>query len=505
MLALAFGLLCACNKTPTPTAEKPTPAPTESASEGSVAIPILSGERPAPEALPPPKHLVFEQFALKNTQPEALYPLEGALAVSEKLRIGRITGDGQDIEWIGQLPKKEGHGEYVVMGVQGRYPNAVDLTYATTEPRAPTPSYRPLTGKGTGLILAPGGSGAVITGLATAGDSTFLTGWSYAEGILLVQVRGPKGPHKRITPAEAGCKPGEIVYGEVFPVRPAVETVALGGTPAGTLISLGYLCQKRGLAAEVWDKEGKSRIVDLSLWIKSRDDSFYIISGPGDELWIHAHDADTLLRYKDGNFDVLALPASSPGQATDNIHPTDPKDTKKAPHTHKIHKIFKDTANELHLLSGQTIYRRAQDTWIPTAHLRWNAPFITLAFDEQQNLWASIGQAVYRARETQPLDFRDDCPTPFVFLYDVSPNNAPNFTFPSTQKALATFPGAEQIRLVEFNEYGRRLGVSVSDKEKAQHLIAHVQANMKDEHPMLLCYQPQNPRNIPLKAATPKP
>jgi hypothetical protein len=90
------------------------------------------------------------------------------------------------------------------------------------------------------------------------------------------------------------------------------------------------------------------------------------------------------------------------------------------------------------------------------------------------------------------------CATPFVFLYDVSPKSEPTFTFPTTRKALSTFDKLDRIGLVEFDENGRRLGITVPDKAVGEAVMAHVVANMKDEKPRLICYQPKAPRTIKL-------
>jgi hypothetical protein len=76
------------------------------------------------------------------------------------------------------------------------------------------------------------------------------------------------------------------------------------------------------------------------------------------------------------------------------------------------------------------------------------------------------------------------------------------YAFPTTAKALSTFPDAGSLALVDFKESGvRRLGVPVTSKEQGEALLAHVHATMKDEAPKLLCYAPTGARKIPLRAA----
>ncbi|NUO53406.1 MAG: hypothetical protein HOV80_31540 [Polyangiaceae bacterium] len=88
--------------------------------------------------------------------------------------------------------------------------------------------------------------------------------------------------------------------------------------------------------------------------------------------------------------------------------------------------------------------------------------------------------------------YTDACKTPFVFLYDVSPKAPPNFDFPTTRKAISTFPNLSEIKLVEFvYEKKKKLGASVPSAEVGRALITQVVRNMKDESPELSCYEPK--------------
>jgi hypothetical protein len=86
--------------------------------------------------------------------------------------------------------------------------------------------------------------------------------------------------------------------------------------------------------------------------------------------------------------------------------------------------------------------------------------------------------------------YTDACKTPFVFLYDVSPKAPPNFDFPTTRKAISTFPKLSEIKLVEFvYEKKKKLGASVPSAEVGRALMKQVVENMKDESPVLVCYE----------------
>jgi hypothetical protein len=93
--------------------------------------------------------------------------------------------------------------------------------------------------------------------------------------------------------------------------------------------------------------------------------------------------------------------------------------------------------------------------------------------------------------------YTDSCQTPFVYIFDVSGNAPADFVFPTTKKALASFAQLSDITLVEVNHQGkRRLGARVANAELGNALIAHVNATMKDEKPVLVCYVPKNERVI---------
>ncbi|HMY15108.1 MAG TPA: hypothetical protein PKA58_02205, partial [Polyangium sp.] len=80
--------------------------------------------------------------------------------------------------------------------------------------------------------------------------------------------------------------------------------------------------------------------------------------------------------------------------------------------------------------------------------------------------------------------------------YEVSWKNENKYTFPSTRKALASFPDVAKIKLVEYRDWGRKLGVQVESEEQGEAVIKHIKENMKDEFPELVCLVPASPRFI---------
>jgi len=473
LLALAASSAACGNKTtPAPEKEQPTAVPSAAPS------PSASSASPLPTAPKEIPTFALEAFAPSGSHPRELFAIEGALMVVDELRIGRIVDDR--IEWLDKTVPDLGLavGGSRIYSVQGRWPDAVDVLYASNNGRAPMPSYYPLTGKGTDFTFQPGGGAGSIAGLGRVGESLLLAGYSGENGDQFVTVRGPAIIRARQTAAQFGCKEGEVYKDEYRPPPSAISPLWFGGTRAGTVMSYGSLCQKRGPAMEVWDKAtGKSRIVDLSGFAKDMGYRMKFLRAPGeDEAWVFAKDANLILHYVSDKFEALP--------------------TLERPFTD----AFASQTGELYASDGWSIQRFEQGKWTLVAHLPFIYKSSSLAVDKGQ-FWMSSASSVYKLKEGPKVMYHEGCATPFVFLYDVSLDNAKDFTFPSTRKALATFPGAAEISLMEFHEGGRRLGIKVPSKEAGEAVIAHVKATMKDERPVLLCYEPREPRKIDLKVA----
>lgn len=503
-----MALLWACNKTPTPTPEKESPNSPPSASAASLDKSVQEAKSEAPPKETPT--LVLEAFRPENKILQGIFPIEGALMVSaDNRRVGRIVGEG--VEWIGSIPEKnEPFGTAVVHTIHGRWPDAIDVVYRSVSGRAPQPTYFPLTGKGQSVMIAPGGGGGSINAFADLGESTIISTWTPFDGHRFYTVRGPKVVRKLHTIPQAGCKAGEVTVNPSWPIPPAIEPRAIAATKAGTLISLGMLCEKRGPAAEIWDKEGKARIVELKPWVKEGGYSPTMIpTKAGDEMYMLTSSNEAVLHYKDGNFDTLPL-------IEGNAQAKESGQKEEASKEFGIKELMLSPKDEVYVYTKQGFYRFRDKKWQAVGKPAWPLDYWQLAVDENDQLWLSVSGEpgddetkywpssngeVFRLKQGPSIAFRDDCKTPFVYIYDVSSVNAKNFTFPSTRKALATFPGVAEISLVEFFESKRRLGIIVPNKEQGEAVVAHIRANMKDEHPELLCYEPKDPRKIDIKKA----
>lgn len=473
-LLAALGLMAACNKTPSPAAEKETPVPsavpTSSASAASVEKQLPAPEDKKPKEIPT---LVPQDPNFKEGSPSGVFAIEGATAVVDGLKVGRIVDD--HLEWIATLYEDESNkvalGGSRIQSVHGRYPDAIDVLYTSNQGRALRPTIYPLTGKGAAHTAAPGGGLGDIVGTAALGTSTLAGSVSpNFGGVQFVTIRGPGLVIKPQTPEKAGCESKRAYFQEA----PAVVPDVVAATPKGTLLSFGDLCKDYNPALEVWDQPGKSRIIELVQWIKKVDWDAKIFLGTGDEAFLYAGEDKPILHYRDGKVEPLPRPGD------------------------KLKNVFVSPQHKLFASDGAHVYRWDDTQWTIFAHLNWSVRYFESAMDEKENIWVTFG-GVQKLVPGPSIDYKDGCTTPFVYMYEVSRDNDDKFTFPTTRKALASFEGVADLGLVDFHEQGRRLGITVKSKEQGEALIAHIHATMKNEHPRLICYAPSKPRVIEIK------
>jgi hypothetical protein len=472
-LLAASAMACGNKPTPTPMPDKEPLAPSALPSTVTAAPSASAAAAEAP-AIPV---LALEKFAPAGVHPDTLYAVEGALMVVEDFRVGRVVDES--IEWIGKIPSGDvGFGPNRIDSVRGRWPDSIGVLYSTINGRAPQPTYLPLTGVGLQYTASPGGGPGRIDGVARLGESTVVAGYMpYGEGIEFKTVRGTV-VRKPQMPEQAGCKKGEITWYEGWPKAPAISPSVVESSPEGTLMSIGRLCEKRGPAAEVWDKTGKSRIVDLSRWWKKVSYSPKLLKGDGDKLWAFSDSWTPILHYQNGEFDVVP----------DIGRP--------------IQNVFVSPRGQLHANDGRRLHRYEGGKWIPIGQLAVPARFTNMAIDDKEALWVS-SPGVHRLRPTPgEAAVPESCATPFVYLYDVSSDNDKKYTYPSTRKALSTFADVAAIGLVEFDDgYQKRLGITVTSKAQGEAVIAHLKETMKEEAPRLFCFErPKYARSIDMNA-----
>lgn len=476
-----LGALCLClaacgDRDNPPPAKDAPPAPSGTGTAGALAAVATSAAPVAAPAEVP--EVTLERFAPNGDHPEILFPIEGALLVAQKERVGRIVDD--KIEWIGSIPATRFFGATKVWDVEGRWPDAVGVLYANVQGRAPEPTYLALTGQGRGATWGEGGSPAYMKGIARVGASVLVVVKELGTPVRLHTVRGPLLERELLSAARAGCTLAEVSGLDpeqaAFGAPPAIDPQDIEGTPGGWLVNVGTLCEKRHPAAEVLDPNGKSTIVDLSPWMESSIFGPALIRGKGEDLWVFPT-RGKVLRFREGKFEPV------PG------------------FDGRINHAFMSPSGQPHVSDGEGVLRLDNDRWTPIAHTSWPLKIEKMAIDERGELWGGTYEVVYRLRKGAGAAWKEGCATPFVYLYDVSSQNDAKFTFPATRKALSTFPEVASLSLVEVVEAeGRRLGVVVTSKAQGEAVIAHVKATMPDERPRLLCYPPKNPRVIDMTA-----
>lgn len=459
-----------CSKSP-PTPEK---EPLPSASPVVSAAPSGSGAlAPAPARVGLPT-LAPEPIAATKGMSVDFYGIEGALVVVSGVKVGRLVDD--KIEWFGTLPETNAWlGGSQINGVLGSWPDAVDVLYSSNNGRASQPSIYPLTGKGASVTYAEGGGLGWVSGTARLGKTTVVGGYDMYNGYTIKTFRGPGLVIKPTRANKVDCKEEELQRQWGDPEeKVAVSFNALAATEKGTLVTVGNLCERSERpVAEVWDEPGKSRIIELNTWIKKLDYFPQLLVGKGDDLWLAS---TPVLHYSGGKFEPLPSLAKP------------------------FKSFFVSASGVLHGIAGKTIYKLADGQWVAHANLPWPMQFSTIVMDDKGVIWVAWNYGVAQLKE-QSADIEGECKTPFVYLYDVSWKNEPTYTYPTTRKALATFPEVSDISLVEYWEGRRSLGVQVKSKQQAEAVAAHIVANMKDEHPEVVCYAPKKPRVIDMKAA----
>lgn len=473
-LSLSLVALAGCKKDPPPTPEpQKDPVVVASASASAkVAVPLP--EENAPKEIPT---LVPENAVIDGTKVDGVYLLDdGTLAVHQKLRIGHVAND--KIDW---LEKQAPEGSVTLGGtritwVGGRWPDALDVTYSNREARDPQPTFLPLTGKGTSITYDYGGGVARLIGVARVGESTLVAGVD-SRGVQFATVRGPGVIRARKTAVDVGCKGDEVPPYVDETKHAAVIPRGFGATSAGTVISVGVLCEQRNVTLEVWAKDKMlSTLIDLGDKHKGYDVyGAEILAGEGDEAWIRAT-SKAVVRYIDGR--VETLPEIADG----------------------TERLFMSPNKKLYAANPWGIHRWDKDHWTQVARFGWEQKTYGLIADDKEQFWQTFwGGFVYRPGKATIMT--DDCSTPFVFLYDVPLINEASYTFPTTRKALASFADVNDLTLVDFTQLQgeRRLGVMVKTKAQGEALMEHVKKTMPKEKPRFLCYEPQKPRKIEIE------
>ncbi len=244
-MLVGFGVGCSSpNRSGTASATPEHAAPTSS--EGPSESGATKLTPPPPPTIPV---LSGDKLATNDVKLRGFFPVDGALMViAGKNKVGRITSER--VEWIEKpLPAPSpALGARVIRGVVGRWPDDIGVMIEWENPRSPAPTYYPFTGKGMAATAAEGGGWGYVKGPALIGDSTIVDIADLFEGTRLVTVRG-KTTRKHTSASAAGCKLKETLPKDVAEQDAAIQPQAFAATRAGTLVSVGQLCDEHGAYA----------------------------------------------------------------------------------------------------------------------------------------------------------------------------------------------------------------------------------------------------------------
>jgi hypothetical protein len=463
---------CKKDPTPTPVPDKPPiavtssePAPSVSAKE---AIPLRENNEPKEIPTWVPEKVTFKDHKIER----AFLMDDGNFAVVEGLKVGRVVDD--NVEWLEkQVPETNTSlGGSHITWVGGYWPDAVDVTYQSNNGRASQPTFYPLTGKGNTIVYGEGGGVGDIVGVARLGESTLIGGADHL-WTKFATVRGPGVIRGRKLFAEAGCKYDESIHRIIDEKTPAIEPSALGATGAGTVITVGNKCGKGNPSLEVWEKDQRlSKIVSLDPDVKEVDYWAQVLAGQADDAWIRVNES-SLFHYKEGQLEKL--PTVENG----------------------IQHIFISPNRQLYGANSWGVHRWDKDHWTQIARFAWEENYPRFFADKSEHIWANYGPQ--KLTPGSSVEMHAACATPFIHLYNTSSDNKPDFTFPTTRKALASFSEVNDLTLMEFYEGRRRLGLAVKSKAQGEAVIAHLKTTMPKEKPRLMCYEPKKPRKIDIQ------
>ena len=353
MICFASLLATGCSPSPAPpklapriAAIRPLPDPT------NLDVPKSAPPQgPKVEIVPA---LVPEPFSPPGTKRLRLVQAEGALIVIDQSdvderphRVGRIVGER--IVWIGSLVSRlqndtgQGNGLQFVEWVYGRWPDALDLLYATDRYRTAAMShFRPLTKHGTPLETVTDEAGW-FDGYAIVGASSVVARHSAAFGSEILTVRGPKLTRHVRTRVEAGCQSAVPNAPRWMSSVPAIRPRGFGASRNGVLISIGFLCGTTKVAAEIWDVDGNGQTKDLSPWWQNVGS---VLRGPGHTLWLAPlRIEDPILQYEEGKLEPLLSPTK---ERTDT---------------------FVSPNGSLYVADRQALYRYDHPSWTTVAFL----------------------------------------------------------------------------------------------------------------------------------------
>jgi hypothetical protein len=449
--------------------KKPTPVEGEPRENESAAARVIAPSASAAPAKPAPPPVLAPRVILDDQGKDeaTVFKIGETLIVAGRYKVGKVTKDDK-VEWIGQIPSEiTWAGPNEIEWVGGESLDAIDVLYRNMNGRVSSPTYYPLNGEGSMVTLAPGGGWGNIAGVARIGASTVISGNDLNDGGRILTVRGPALERYVIPAGSQGCETHGFT-------KPAVSGWAFGAARNGMLVNAGSHCSGDIAAIEVWPpSEKKGKIVKLDKWMGKERMFKDVLPSGSDGLWLVPWSGGPILEFRN-----------------DTITPLPPMPTRD---------VAWVDGNDLYATDDAGIHRYVDGKWTLVASFPWSYDFSNVVLHEGK-FWAGAMGKVVRLEPGKSTAWSESCKKPFVFIYNVSGETEPKFTFPSTRAALKTFKLVDAISLVEFYEGRRRIGITVKDESTARAVIDHLKEAMPKEKPSLICYEPKDPRVLAIQS-----
>ncbi|MBL8741194.1 MAG: hypothetical protein JNK04_08875 [Myxococcales bacterium] len=335
-----------------------------------------------------------------------------------------------------------------------------------------------------------------LSQLGLASDAPLkIAGWKGGNGLKLekgsIGVLGSGDPPKQaVAPDGAPCKGA------------AVTTEEIDALPSGEVFLLGKRCGQGAYVTELLGVDGKSIIEDLPGAPSTAKRAFiaagsssraYVVISTGEAPYFATWDGHAMRRIDlDASGDVTSVWVSPDGALFFLLIQKGRAELWRLLPTGEAQKsgVFAPSPNA-------SVWAADKDTaYVPSFRsiLSTKPGLVFTGYAEKKDDAAPVDPG---PPQTGLPRFTDACPTPFVWLFDVSQVAGPDFTFPNTRGALSSYPKLAEITLVEIKVgSGRKLGVVVPSKTVGEEVVAHVKKHMKDENPGLACYKPADDARI---------
>ncbi len=334
-----------------------------------------------------------------------------------------------------------------------------------------------------------------MLGVAASDAPLKVAGWRGSTALRLEKgaltvVGSGDAPKQAAAPDGAPCKGAAIAAEE------------LDALPSGEVFLLGKRCGQGAYAAELFGADGKSKIEELpdapatakrGFIVAGSSARAYVVVSTGAANYFATWDGGVMRKLElEASGDVTSVWATADGALFFLLLQKGKAELWRVLPTGEASK------------SGVFAPSPGASVWASDKDSAYVPSFRSVLATKPGLVFSGYAKKNESDEPTEPASprtglppWRDECPAPFVWLFDVAEMSGPEFNFPNTRGALASFPKLDDITLVEVKlPRGRKLGVVVPGKAVGEAVVAHVKKQMKDENPALVCYKPAEDARI---------